>query len=373
MKLDKKLIMSGGIQMEKKYKLLAINPGSTSTKIAVFENENEIFSLNIAHDLEKLAKYTEVVDQLPYREKLILDELDKADIKLKSIDFFVGRGGGIMPCESGTYLIEPLLLNHSREGIAAKHPANLGAVIAHKFSNEYEKSAYVVNPPCVDEFQPVARISGLKNVERKSKFHALNQKEVAIRVAKKLGKLYTQSNFIVAHIGGGISVSAHRKGKVVDSTNTIDGDGAMSPTRCGQVDLSAIIKMAFSGQYTEKEMGDWLTKSSGIVQYLGTNDIREVNKMIEKGNEEAKLIYDAMIYQIGKDIGAYASVLEGDVDAIILTGGIAYDEYLVEKLKKMIGYIAQVITIPGELEMEGLVNGVLRVINGEEEVKHYKG
>jgi butyrate kinase len=359
--------------VEKKYKIFAINPGSTSTKIALFENDKEIFSVDVSHDASKLKEFREIGDQFPYRKETILSELAKQNISLKGIDSFVGRGGGLVGLEGGTYTVNETLLHHARIGFTVKHPATLGSQLAHDFASTYGGKAFVVNPPDVDEFQLVARISGFHDVVRESRGHPLNQKEVGIRYAAEIGKRYKDLNLVISHIGGGVSVTAHRKGLMVDSTDVINGDGPMAPTRAGAIPAVAVIRMCYSGEYTEREMYDRITKNGGLVDHLGTADVREIQKRIKNGDAYAKLVFDAMIYQIGKNIGAYAAVLNGEVDAILLTGGIAHDAYLVEKITDMVKYIAPVRVYAGEFEMEALAAGVLRVLTGQEQPKTYTG
>ncbi|RJR34471.1 MAG: butyrate kinase [Desulfobacteraceae bacterium] len=359
--------------MKKKYKIFAINPGSTSTKIALFEGEREIFSSNVSHDAARLKGFREIRDQLPYRKETILSELGNRDVSLHGTDAFAGRGGGLVGLEGGTYLVDETLLNHARAGFTVKHPATLGSQLAHEFAETYGGKAFVVNPPDVDEFEPVARITGLAGIYRESRGHPLNQKEVAMRYARDAGKRYEDLNLVVSHIGGGISVTAHKRGRMVDSTDVINGDGPMAPTRAGAIPATAIMRMCFSGRFTEKEMYDRVTKTGGLVDHLGTSDVTEVLARIKNNDGYAKIVYDAMIYQIAKNIGAYATVLKGEVDAILLTGGIAHDAYLVDRITERVKYIAPVAAFPGEFEMEALAAGALRVLTGQEQPKTYTG
>ena len=359
--------------MDKTYRLFTINPGSTSTKIALFENERELFASTVSHNAAKLKEFREISDQLPYRKETILGELAKNNISLKGIDAFVGRGGGLVGLEGGTYTINETLLHHARIGFTVKHPATLGSQLAHEFAATYGGKAFVVNPPDVDEFDLIARVSGLSDVPRESRGHPLNQKEVAIRYAAEIGRRYEDLNLIISHIGGGISVTAHKKGRMVDSNDVINGDGPMAPTRAGSIPATAIIKMCYSGRHTEKEMYDRITKTGGLVDHLGTSEVPEILERIKKGDAYAQLIYDAMIYQICKNIGAYATVLKGEVDAILLTGGIANDPYLVGKITDMVTYIAPIKVYAGEFEMEALASGALRVLTGQEKPKQYTG
>lgn len=357
----------------KNYKVFAINPGSTSTKIAMFEGDTMIFSKNVSHDAEKLKEFKEISDQFDYRRETILAELKAAGQTLEGVDAFSARGGGLVNIEGGVYQVGEKLLEHARTCFTVKHPATLGSQLAAAFAAEYGGQAYVVNPPDVDEFTDVARVTGLKGIYRESRIHALNQKEIGIRYGKKLGKRYEDLNLIICHIGGGISVTAHAHGKMVDSNDIANGDGPMAPTRCGQLPVKDVIAMCFSGKYTEREMKDKVTKTGGLVDHLGTSDAREVGKMIEEGNQYAKLIYDAMIYEIGKTAGSMAAVLKGKVDGIVLTGGISYDAYVVESLKEMLSFIAPIEVMAGEFEMEALAAGAVRVLKGEEEAKVYTG
>ena len=359
--------------MEKKYKLCAMNLGSTSTKVAVFDGETMVFSANVAHDAAKLNEFKEIVDQFPYRKETILNELARQNISLQGMDAFIGSGGGLVSLEGGTYVVNDTLLDHARVGFTIKHPKQIGSLLADEFARQFGGKAFVVNPPDVDELDEIARVTGWKNVFRESRGHPLNQKEVAQRYARDIGRRYEEINLVVCHAGGGLSVTAHRKGRMVDSTDAVQGDGPMAPTRSGAIPVAAVVKMCFSCEYTERQMQELIIKNGGFVDHLGTSDARQVTKRIEAGDSYAKLIYDAMIYQIGKYIGAYAAVLHGQVDGILLTGGVANDNYLVEKVTEMVGFIAHVKVYAGELEMEAMACGALRVLTGQEEAKVYSG
>lgn len=359
--------------MNRTFKIFTINPGSTSTKVALFDNEDALFSANITHTAEELAPFKEIKDQFDYRREKILAELGSRGISLENTDAFVGRGGGLVGLVGGTYPVNPTLLEHARVGFTIKHPATLGSQLAHHFANQFGGRAFVVNPPDVDEFQDVARVTGLSNVFRESRIHALNQKEIGIRYAKGLNKRYEECNLIIAHIGGGVSVTAHKQGLMIDSNDVVNGDGPMAPTRAGALPAKAVIKMCFSGKYSERELSDRLTKTGGLVDHLGTSDVIEILDRIAKGDRYAELIFEAMIYQIGKNIGACAAVLHGRVDAILLTGGISRSNYLTDMIETMVSFIAPVIVMAGEFEMEALASGALRVLTGQEEPKEYTG
>lgn len=359
--------------MDKKFKLFAINPGSTSTKIAMFENEVELFSANVSHDAETLKEFKEISAQFDYRKDTILAELQKEGLSLEKTDAFIGRGGGLVGLEGGTYTVNDTLLEHARIGLTVKHPATLGSQLAHYFAGVYDSQSFVVNPPDVDEFQEVARVSGFHDVPRESRIHALNQKEMGIRYAKEIGKRYEEINLIIAHIGGGVSVTAHHQGQMIDSNDVVNGDGPMAPTRAGSLPAAAVVKLCYSGKFTEREMYDRITKSGGLVDHLGTSEVIDILERIEGGDTYAKLILDGMIYQIGKNIGAQAAVLHGRVDAIILTGGISHSTYLVETLQEMVSFLGPIKVSAGEFEMDALASGAYRVLTGQEEAKNYTG
>jgi butyrate kinase len=359
--------------VNKKYRVFAINPGSTSTKIALFEDTDKLFYANVSHDAAKLKEFKSISDQFPYRKETILSGLSKDGVTLQGTDAFVGRGGGLVGVEGGTYTVNEPLLYHATIGFTVQHPAILGSQLAYDFAATYGGKAFVVNPPDVDEFEPIARICGFRDIFRESKGHPLNQKEVGIRYAAEIGRRYEELNLVISHIGGGVSVTAHAKGRMVDSNDVINGDGPMAPTRAGALPAIALISLCFSGKYNQKEMYDRVTKNGGLVDHLGISDAREIAARIEKGDAHAKLIYDAMIYQIAKAIGAYATVLKGEVDAILLTGGIAKDTYLVERITDMVKYIAPVKVYAGEFEMEAMASGAIRVLDGREKPKTYTG
>jgi len=357
--------------MKKVLKVLAINPGSTSTKIALYEGETPVFTKSLSHSADEIKKYERISDQYEFRKGVILDAVKESGTVLSEIDVIVGRGGNMKPVQGGTYEINEAMVEDLRIGIMGQHASNLGGIIAYSISIELGIPSYVVDPVVVDELEEYARISGMPGIERKSKDHPLNQKAAARVAAKELGGAYADFNFIVAHLGGGISIGTHQKGRIVDVNNALDGDGPFSPERSGGVPIGSLVDMCFSGEYTKAEIKKKITGNGGLVAYLGTNDGREVQRRIKAGDKYAKLIYETMAYQIAKEIGAAAAVLKGDVDAIILTGGVAHDDEFVSWIKERVGFIATVKVIPGENEMEALVQGVLRVLNGEEQPKIY--
>ena len=352
-------------------KSLIINPGSTSTKIAVFEDETQLFEETLRHPTEEIAKYATIIDQKDFRKQIILDFLKEKDCDVHSLDVIIGRGGLLKPIPGGTYAVSDELLADLKKGVQGQHASNLGGILAREIGDAIGKPSYIVDPVVVDELTDVARISGMPELPRRSIFHALNQKAVARRFAKEHGTTYEALNLIVIHMGGGVSVGAHSKGKVVDVNNILDGEGCFSPERAGTVPVGDLIKMCFSGKYTQQEIYKKICGNGGFNAYLHTNDARVVEKMVEQGDEYAKLIQDAFYYQIAKDTGAMAAVLHGKVDQIILTGGIAYAQLTVDKLTESIGWIAPITVYPGEDEMLALAQGGLRVMTGEEEAKVY--
>ena len=352
--------------------LLIINPGSTSTKIGVFEGEKELFQETLRHSAEEIGKYEKIIDQIDFRKDIILNVLKEKNFDLKTLSAVVGRGGMLKPMESGTYKVNDAMLEDLRLGVQGQHASNLGGILANKIASELNIPSFIVDPVVVDELEEVARISGVPELPRVSKFHALNQKAVAKRYSKESGIKYSDLNLIVIHMGGGVSVGAHKNGRVIDVNNALDGEGPFSPERAGTVPVGELIKMCYSGKYSEKEVYNKLVGKGGYVAYLNTNDAREVLRLAEEGNEKAKLCFDAFIYQVSKATGEMSTVLNGNVDRIILTGGIAYSEKVVEELKKRIGWIGEITVYPGEDELLALAQGALRVLNGEEEAREYK-
>lgn len=352
-------------------RVLTINPGSTSTKIGVFEDENLMFEETLRHSTEEISSYEKVYDQYEFRKEIILKCLKDNNIELDSLDTVVGRGGLLKPIEGGTYIVNDIMLEDLKTGVMGEHASNLGGILAHEIANEIQVNAFIVDPVVVDELQDLARISGLKEIERKSIFHALNQMAVSRRYAKFLEVQYQDLNLIVAHLGGGISVGAHEKGRVIDVANALDGEGPFSPERSGSLPVGDLIKLCYSGKYTHNQMKKMIKGNGGLVSYLNTNDAREVVERIKNGDKYAELIYYAMAYQVAKEIGAQAAVLKGKVDAIILTGGIAYDNMFTSWISEMVEFISKVVIYPGEDELTALAEGGLRVLKGEESPKIY--
>ncbi len=357
---------------EKEAMLLVINPGSTSTKISIFKEQREDFTITIAHKIEELSRFNRASDQDLYRMEIIVRVLREHKIPLQEIDAVVGRGGLLKPIEGGTYMVNEHMVADLKRGVSGDHPSNCGGLIAYAIGKALGCNAYIVDPVVVDELQPKARISGMPLIERRSIFHALNQKAVARQTAEKLNKKYEQANVIVAHMGGGITVGAHKKGRVIDVNNGLDGDGPFSPERSGGVPVGDLVKAAYSGEYTLPEMKKLIKGHGGMVAYLGSHDLRAVEEMVEDGGEKAVLIYNAMAYQVSKEIGAMAVVLEGSVDAIALTGGIAKSERFIKLIKKQVKFLAPVYVFAGEQEMLALALGGLRVIHGEEQARVYQ-
>lgn len=357
--------------MPDRYRILVINPGSTSTKIALFENEDNIFMDTLRHPAEDVEKYNLIYEQFQFRRDIVFRFLEERGISINSLDAVVGRGGNMKPVPGGTYLVNEQMVEDLKIGVMGQHASNLGGIIAYAIASPFKLPAFVVDPVIVDEFEELARISGMPEIQRKPKDHPLNQKAVARLAAEKLGGKYIDFNFLVAHMGGGISVGVHKKGRIIDVNNCLDGDGPFSPERSGGLPVGSLIDICYSGQYTKQELRKKIVGQGGLVAYLGTNDAREIKRKIDGGDEKARLIYEAMAYQLSKEIGAGAAVLKGDVDAIILTGGLAFDNMLVGWIKERVNYIAQVMVFPGEHEMTALCQGVLRVLSGEEEAKKY--
>ena len=352
--------------------ILAVNPGSTSTKFALYEEETLIFEKSLVHSYEDISGYEKITDQFSFRKDLIMKELEERKADLADISAVVGRGGLIKPIESGIYEVNGKMIGDLKSGLLGQHASNLGGLIADAIASELPNAkAYIVDPVVVDELQPMARISGHPEIERISIFHALNQKAVARMYAESVGKKYEELNLIIAHMGGGISVGVHRKGRVVDVNNALDGDGPFSPERSGSLPAGQLADLCFSNRFTHKEIKSMITGKGGMVAYLGTNSFRDVCKRADNGDHKAILIRDAAAYQMGKEIGAAAAVLEGNVDAIILTGGMAHNTGHVNKIKSMVEFIAGVVVYPGEDEIKSLAFNGLLAMDGKIEIRIY--
>lgn len=354
------------------YKQLIINPGSTSTKIGVYIDEDPVLVETLRHSAEEIGNYREIYDQLNFREEVILRVLKSRNIKINELSAVVGRGGLLKPIEGGTYIVNNAMFTDLKNGVQGQHASNLGGIIAKRIADNLKIPAYIVDPVVVDEMEDIARVSGMPEIERKSIFHALNQKAIAKKYAKDMGTEYDKLNLIVVHLGGGISVGAHKLGKVVDVNNALDGEGPFSPERAGGLPVGDLVNLCFSGRYTHDEMKKKLSGKGGIVAYLGTNDAKKAEERAESGDEKAKLVLDAMAYQVGKEIGKCAAVLKGKVDAILLTGGIAYSKHVVNYVKERVEFISKVVVYPGEDELLALAEGALRVLRGEEKAKEYQ-
>ena len=354
------------------YKLLIINPGSTSTKIGVYEVEKEILEETLRHSAEEILKYDTIFDQLDFRKEVILKVLKEKGIDINESDAVVGRGGMLKPIEGGTYEVNEAMVEDLKIGVQGPHASNLGGILSNEIAKEIGKRAFIVDPVVVDEMEDVARLSGVPELPRKSKFHALNQKAVAKRYAKEHNTSYEDVNLIVVHMGGGVSVGAHRKGRVIDVNNALDGDGPFSPERAGGVPSGELLEMCFSGKYSKEEVYKKLVGKGGFVAYANTNDARDLIKLSQEGDEKGSLIFNAFIYQIAKEIGSMAVVLDGDVDAIVLTGGIAYSDYVTNAINKKVKWIAPMVVYSGEDELLALAQGAIRVLDGVEEAKIYK-
>ena len=355
------------------YRILVINPGSTSTKVGVFDGETEVLTQHVAHEAARLAEFASVSDQLPYRRDMILAALAENDVDLDTIDAFVGRGGGLLALEGGTYAVNDVMLDHAYRGAnGVQHPAQLGSQLAHEFAVRAGKPAFVVNPPDTDELCDLARMTGIKGVYRNVHLHALNLKETAIRHAHGMGRRYAECNFIVCHIGGGISISAHRAGKMIDGYDIVGGEGMMAPTRCGAVPVAEVLNYLEAG-HSIKETRALCMQTGGFVDLLGTSDAIEVTERAKAGDASAARVWDAMLYQINKYIGSMATVLSGHVDGILLGGGMVHNKDLVKSIEDNCGWIAPVSAYPGEFELEAMAAGAIRVLSGEEEPKTYTG
>jgi len=354
-------------------KILVINPGSTSTKIAVYEDEKPILLRNITHTAEELSPFGDITEQQDFRRKIILNELHQANIPLE-FDAVIGRGGLVKPIAGGVYEINEQMVNDTLHGcVMHNHACNLGCLIAYEIASTISQcKSFIADPGVVDELSPLARISGSPLMPRICIWHALNQRAIARRYAQGIGKEYEDLNLIICHLGGGISVAAHEHGKAIDANNALDGEGPFSPERAGSLPAADLIRLCFSGQYTEKQLLKRIAGQAGLTAHLGTNNMREILERIKEGDEHAQLLVDAMLYHTARQIAAEGAVLCGNVDAILLTGGMAHSDYIVSELRRRIGFLAPVFVFPGENEMEALALNALAVLQGKREAKIYQ-
>ncbi len=357
-------------------KILVINPGSTSTKIAYFVGDEagveEIFNQTIEHNREELSQFEEITDQQDLRLNYITDFIKDAEVKLSSLSAVVGRGGLLKPITGGTYTVNEKMRRDLKKGLQGEHASNLGGLLAHALAEEAGAEAYIVDPVVVDEMSSIAKISGKPELQRRSIFHALNQKAVARKYAEQLDSMYEDITVIVTHLGGGISAGLHHKGRVIDVNNALSGEGPFSPNRAGTLPTLDLAMYCYEEDMTEKKIKNQLLKQGGVVGYLGTNDMKEVETRAEQGEEKAQLVFDAMAYQVAKEIGSLAPAAPEEIEGILLTGGIAYSENFVEKVKERVEFIAPVEVFPGEEEMTALAAGANRVLTGQEQAKTYE-
>ncbi|WP_408956331.1 butyrate kinase [Natroniella sp. ANB-PHB2] len=354
-----------------KFKILTINPGSTSTKFAIYDGQEAELEINLKHDTTQLKKFNRTIEEFEFRKEAILTALHQKEVEFESIDAISARGGLLKPITGGTYIVNQQMLADLKTGIYGEHASNLGALIAQEIAEEFDIPAYIVDPVVVDEFEEVARVSGHPKFERKSIFHALNQKAMARKASTDLGVDYQDLNLIVAHLGGGISIGAHKQGRVVDANNALDGEGPFTPARSGTLPAGDLMRLSFSGDYSLSEVYKMIVGQGGLTAYCGTADAKEIEEKIKGGDQEAGFYYRAMAYQVAKWIGAVGTVLKGEIDAIVITGGIAYSKIFTEMIIERIGFMAPVKIYPGENELKALAQGALRVLNGREEPKIY--
>jgi len=359
--------------MKKNYNILVVNPGATSTKIAVYSEENPIFEKNIPHPVSDLGAFERTIEQYDYRLSQLKESLNEAGVNKKSLDAIVGRGGLLRPLASGTYRVNAKMVEDLVERPAAEHASNLGAVIAYNMAKELNIPAYIVDPVVVDEFEDIARLSGNPSIERTSRLHALNMKAVGRRVASRSGKAYEDMTFVIVHLGSGFSITVHHKGRMIDSTNAMD-DGPFSVERSGDLPVTQLVKFCYQ-YFTEgksvEHVQTLLTRESGVFGYLKTKDLKEVEKRADGGESLAKTVLDALSYQVAKAVGAMATVVHGRVDKIVITGGAAHSERITSAIKKRVDYIAQVVIEPGEEELLAMAEGALRILRGAELSKEY--
>jgi butyrate kinase len=351
-------------------KVLAINPGSTTTKIGYFENTDCVSSITIRHDQDKIAEFSSIIDQYSMREASILEWLEQEKIRLEDLDAVVGRGGLLKPSPGGTFKVNESILSDLKEARYGVHASNLGAILADKIARNAGVDAFIVDPVTTDEMGPLARYSGHPDIKRVSVFHALNQKASARTICTALGKNYNEINMIIAHLGGGATIAAHEKGRTVDVNHGLE-EGPFTPERSGSLPILEVIKMCYSGRFSHDEMKKKIVGRGGMTAYMGTSDIQSVVKTAVSGDKKAQEILDAMVYQICKEIGSCATVLKGSVEAIVITGGVAFNEYITDRIQERVSFIAPVHLLPGENELLSMTSGVLRVLEGTERAEVY--
>ncbi len=352
--------------------ILAVNPGGTSTKVGIFQETELIFEKNIRHSPEELEAFDSTLDQLEFREGIVLRTMGEAGHSPEDLTAVVGRGGALKPLESGTYLVNEKMVSDIYEGstLQADHPSNLGALIAFGIARKAGCDPYIVDPVCVDEMIPEARLSGLPALERKSLSHALNIRMVAYKAAEKLNRELSEINLVVLHLGSGISVNPLRRGRMIDTSGANDG-GPFSPQRVGALPTTGFARLCLSGSYDWKELKTMLLKRGGLTAYTGTDHVGKALERARNGDEECDSALRAMVYQITKEAGGMAAALSGDVDAVVITGGVAHNQWIIDRLTENLGFLAEIIVFPGEEELEALMRGVLRVLDSVESVKEY--
>lgn len=350
-------------------KVLVINPGATSTKVAVFEEEQELLKKSIVHTAQELEGFDRVIDQAEFRQRAVLEAVAEGGFRLEDFDAVCGRGGLYRPIPSGTYAVSDRVMQDVEQAPYGEHPSNLGAYLARRIGDLVGIPAFFVDPVCVDEMTEVAHVSGFAEFRRLSQFHALNQKSVGRKAARQLGKSYEEAQLIVCHLGGGVSVAAHDHGRVVDVFNVKD-EGSMGMDRGGGLPVNQLIDYCYAGRSRE-EVKRTLGRRSGMLSYVGTTDFREICARVVSGDERFTAAYRALVYQLAKDIGAMAAVLHFEVDAIVYTGGMAYEQFFCDDITAYVGRLAPVLRFPGEEEMRALAEGALRVLHGEAQAERY--
>ncbi len=352
-------------------KVLIINLGSTSTKVGLYQSGEMQVNSSVSHSAEELKAFKTIWDQYDFRKAAVHKVLADNRLSIRDIDLIACRGGNVRPIPGGIYEVCPRMIEDMKSGVYGKHPTNVGGLVAFDLGKEFDIPVFTLDPPMTDELCSSARYSGIPQIERQSSFHALNQKATARKIAAELGKKYQEINLIVVHLGGGISVGAHRKGKIIDVNNALDGDGPFSPERAGSLPAGDLVKLCFSGQYSQEQITRLLTGGGGLMAYLGTTDGIEIEQRITAGDQQAAEVFEAMAYGVAKEVGACAAVLEGAIDAIALTGSLVYSKTLMASLQKKISFLAPIYLNPGENEMEALAEGVMRYVNQEEALSTY--